>query len=314
VATLYGGWRFQLHRINLRNELKMQKFESQKLKEVDTMKSRFFANISHEFRTPITLILGPLEKWIAKITDTEAQRDFSLMRRNVQRLHRLINQLLDLSRIEAGKMELHPATEDLVRLVKHYVQSFESQAKLKEVQLLFESHESRLLAQVDREKMENIIYNLTFNALKFTPKNGKITVSVNSAAGLNAPPHSPSRVEIKVSDTGIGIPADRLEKIFDRFYQIDDSYVREHEGSGIGLALTKELVELHGGEIFVNSAPGVGSVFTVLLPVGDVQEAAGAGEITVDFAPTDADGSEPMLKCPESTAPKGPSVGAHRGR
>ncbi len=304
VATLYGGWRFQLHRINLRNELKMQKFESQKLKEVDTMKSRFFANISHEFRTPITLILGPLEKWIAKITDAEAQKDFSLMRRNVQRLHRLINQLLDLSRIEAGKMELHPTTEDLVRLVNHYVQSFESQAKLKEVQLLFESRESHLLAQVDREKMENIIYNLISNALKFTPKNGKITVSVNSASGLNAPPNTPARIEIKVSDTGIGIPTDRLDKIFDRFYQVDDSYVREHEGSGIGLALTKELVELHSGEIFVNSAPGVGSVFTVLLPVGDVQEAAGSGEITADFAPKDADGSEPMLKCPESTPQK----------
>jgi len=280
--VIYGGWRFNQYRTRLHFQLQMQQFEAEQLKEMDRLKSRFFANISHEFRTPVTLILGPLEKWIAKMTDSEARRDFSLMRRNVQRLHRLINQLLDLSRIEAGKMELHRSTEDLVRLVNHFVQSFESQAKLKEVQLLFESCESKLLARVDREKMENIIYNLISNALKFTPKNGKITVSVNSAAGLNAPPNTPSRIEIKVSDTGIGIPADRLDKIFDRFYQVDDSYVREHEGSGIGLALTKELVELHGGEIVVNSAPGVGSVFTVLLPVGEIDTAAATTEIVID--------------------------------
>ncbi|MCI0512932.1 hypothetical protein L0128_06955, partial [candidate division KSB1 bacterium] len=118
--VIYAGWRFNQYRTRLHYQLKMQQFEAEQLKEVDRLKSRFFANISHEFRTPVTLILGPLEKWIAKISDTEAQRDFSLMRRNVQRLHRLINQLLDLSRIEAGKMELHLSTEDLVRLVNHF--------------------------------------------------------------------------------------------------------------------------------------------------------------------------------------------------
>ena len=274
LAVIYGGWRFQLRRIQLNHELERKVFEAKKLKEVDTMKSRFFANISHEFRTPITLIIGPLEKWIAKINDAEAQKDFSLIRGNVLRLQRLINQLLDLSRLEAGKMELHLSTEDLVMLVNHFVQSFESQAKLKEIQLRFESRESRLFAQVDREKMENILYNLISNALKFTPKNGVITVCVDPAAAINVPPKHESRIEIKVSDTGIGIPADRQDKIFDRFYRVDDSYVREHEGSGIGLALTKELVDLHRGDILVNSEPGVGSVFTVLLPVGDVDESA----------------------------------------
>ncbi|MFZ5519154.1 MAG: hybrid sensor histidine kinase/response regulator transcription factor [Candidatus Zhuqueibacterota bacterium] len=298
--VIYGGWRFNQYRARLHFQLEMKQFEAEQLKEMDRLKSRFFANISHEFRTPITLIRGPLEKWIAKITDTEAHRDFSLMRRNVQRLHRLINQLLDLSRIEAGKMELHPTTEDLVRLVNHYVQSFESQAKLKEVQLLFESGESCLLAQVDREKMENIIYNLISNALKFTPKDGKVTVSVNS----NTLPNSESRIEIKVSDTGIGIPADRLDNIFDRFYQVDDSYVHEHEGSGIGLALTKELVGLHSGEIFVNSEPGVGSIFTVLLPVGNVDATATVPAVISEIPIDSTEGAPATTPAAESSRVK----------
>lgn len=269
IAATYGFWQFQLRRIQIRNELERKDFEAQKLKEVDTMKSRFFANISHEFRTPITLILGPLEKWAAKMNDQETQRDISMMRRNIQRLHRLINQLLDLSTLEAGKMELHAGSEDLVRLVNHYVQSFESLAKLKEIELCFDSNEPQLYAVVDREKIENIIYNLLSNALKFTAKGGTVTVSVHAVPHLKSESNQAEWLEIVVRDTGIGIPSNRLERIFDRFYQLDDSYVREHEGSGIGLSLTKELVELHGGEIRVNSAPGVGSVFTARLPIGE---------------------------------------------
>ncbi len=304
VAVIIGAWRFQLRRIQIRNELERKDFEARKLKELDTMKSRFFANISHEFRTPITLILGPLEKWAAKMSDQEVQRDISLMQRNIQRLHRLINQLLDLSTLEAGKMELHATTEDLVRLVNHYVQSFESQAKLNEIQLSFESNEPELFAAVDREKIENIIYNLLSNALKFTPNKGKITVSVNSISRLNSQANSKAHVEIKVSDTGIGIPEDRLHQIFNRFYQVDDSYVREHEGSGIGLSLTKELVELHSGDIRVNSAPGVGSVFTVRLPVGNVDLPATVAASVDDVSPKNASLPESALKYPEPTTEK----------
>jgi DNA-binding response OmpR family regulator len=143
------------------------------------------------------------------------------------------------------------------------VQSFESQAKLKNIKLSFSSHQKSLPAFIDREKLENIFYNLLSNAFKFTRDGGKIMVR---ATGPEA--NTDNFIHISVSDTGMGIPADKLEHIFDRFYQVDDSYTKEQEGSGIGLALTRELVELHHGKIEVTSKPGVGTTFTVFILAG----------------------------------------------
>jgi signal transduction histidine kinase/DNA-binding response OmpR family regulator/ligand-binding sensor domain-containing protein len=263
-------WKLQLRRIRLRNDLKMREFEAEQLKKIDHLKSQFFANISHEFRTPITLVLGPLEKLLNKTNDSEDKKDLSIMRRNINRLHRLINQLLDISALEAGKLVLNRTSVDVARLVRHFVQSFESQAGLKHIRLDFNSDAPTLYASVDKNKIEDIIYNLLSNALKFTKAGGQISVLITSLH--QGVVDTPSMFEIKVSDTGIGIAPDRLPHIFDRFYQVDDSYVRETEGSGIGLSLTKELVELHGGKISVDSAPGVGSVFTVRLPIGQIEE------------------------------------------
>ena len=261
-------WKMQLRRIKLRNDLKMREFESEQLKKVDHLKSQFFANISHEFRTPITLIKGPLEKLFTIVKDRTAQNELSIMRRNADRLQRLINQLLDISALEAGKLALNPSTHDIARLVRFFVQSFESQAKLKGVELTFTSDTKEIYASVDKSKMEDIVYNLVSNALKFTDKGGTVDVIVTKR--LMETEQTNDWFEIHVSDSGMGIPPDRVDHIFDRFYQVDDSYVRRAEGSGIGLSLTKELVELHGGNIHVKSAPDVGSVFTVRLPVGQV--------------------------------------------
>ena len=306
VVTL---WQLQVRRIKIRNELNMRKFETQKLQEIDGLKSRFFANISHEFRTPLTLILGPLNKMLSQTKSKERKQEFKLMQRNARRLQRLINQLLDLSKIEAGKMALQARPENIVALLNRIVQSFESQAKLKGIELKFQSERDEIIVYVDREKIENIFYNLLSNALKFTAQGGAVSVNVdiplNPSRGFGTgsskgdlliptfeegPGGMSGFIQIIVTDTGIGIPSERLDKIFDRFYQVDDSYTREHapldkkilledsfsdktyltghEGSGIGLALTKELVDLHHGKIEVNSELNKGTTFTVYLPLG----------------------------------------------
>ncbi len=266
ICILIVTWRLQLRRIHLRNDLKMRTFESEKLKEVDHLKSRFFANISHEFRTPITLILGPLDKLLQNATDKETKSDLNIMRRNAKRLLRLINHLLDLSKFEAGKMQLQTRHENIVPLINRFVQSFESQAKLKEIEFVFSSDPPIIWLYIDIDKLENIIYNLVSNALKFTPAGGRITIAIKQKEPTEK--YTNGYVDIRVSDTGAGLQPDHLDKIFDRFYQVDESSTREHEGSGIGLALTKELVQLHQGDIFVESKPGKGATFTVRLPMG----------------------------------------------
>ncbi|MBV6506060.1 MAG: Sensor histidine kinase RcsC [Syntrophorhabdaceae bacterium] len=270
MLSLYGWRRFDLNRIKLRNELQMKSFQAQKLQELDHMKSRFFANISHEFRTPLTLILGPVEQMCAGEFRGNLQEAYDMIMRNGRRLLRLINQLLDLARLEAGRMSLQARPENIVSFLKGLVLSFASAAERKRIKLSISAEKESLVVYFDRDKLEKIVSNLLSNALKFTPENGKVTVEVRRGDGrgekLFAPTHE--GVEISVTDTGTGIPEDQLDKIFDRFYQVDASQTREHEGTGIGLALTKELVELHHGEIRVQSEDGCGTTFIVRLPLG----------------------------------------------
>jgi signal transduction histidine kinase/DNA-binding NarL/FixJ family response regulator/ligand-binding sensor domain-containing protein len=241
--------------------------QSEKLKEMDQIKSRFFANISHEFRTPLTLLMGPLKKMIAACSDkeTEKKRQLTLMLRNAQRLLRLINQLLELSRLDSGKMKLQPVKIDVVSFVKGITDSFRFLVQQKEMDLVFqverenETKEGEILLYIDPRKMEDIMSNLLINAIKFTPAGGEIRVTVKEVEKF---------VEISVSDTGPGIPADQLAHVFDRFYQADATYEHYQKGSGIGLALSKELVELHHGTITARSNEGDGTTFTVLLPKG----------------------------------------------
>jgi DNA-binding response OmpR family regulator/nitrogen-specific signal transduction histidine kinase len=248
----------------------LEHLQAEKLQEIDRVKSRFFANISHEFRTPLTLILGPLEKLLAENVQEPVKKQYRLMLRNGRRLLRLINQLLDLARLEAGSMSLKARQENIVQLLKGIVLSFSSLAERKQITLKFHASEESIIVYVDRDKLEKIVSNLLSNAFKFTPEGGKISVqlTVNSDQLTANQLYTDHCLLITVEDTGIGIHPDKLEKIFDRFYQADDSYTREQEGSGIGLALTKELVELHHGEIYVISEIGKGSTFIVRLPLG----------------------------------------------
>jgi len=238
--------------------------QSEKLKELDRVKSRFFANVSHEFRTPLTLIMGPLEQMLSRYPEKEQRQKLGMMLRSSRRLLSLINQLLDLSKFESGKMKLQATQQNIIPFLKGIIDSFDSLMAQNELSLSFHTPGEDITLYFDGEKMENVVCNLLINAVKFTPPGGQITVTLNLIKD-----NPPGFLEISVRDTGIGIPAGQLDHIFDRFYQAEGIAGHAHKGSGIGLALTKELVALHHGEITVHSVEGKGSEFTIRLPLGD---------------------------------------------
>ncbi len=302
LALIFAWRRYDLKRQRLKQKLEMEHVQTEKLEELDRMKSHFFANISHEFRTPLTLILGPLQNMLSKANDKQSEKELHIMQRNARRLQRLINQLLNLSKLEAGKMKLQAREENIVKLTRLFVQSFESYATQRNIKLSFTSEKEEIMVYIDREKIEKILNNLLSNAFKFTDDGGRVGVNVSTPplpprgggdsnylestyktltkhttnynhkgdAHTTSPPREGLRggIVLCVTDTGSGIPPERLQHIFDRFYQADDSYTKDQEGSGIGLALTRELVELHHGNIKVESQPGKGTAFFVYLPMG----------------------------------------------
>lgn len=247
------------------HELKMRRFEARKHAEIDEMKSRFFANVSHEFRTPLTLIQGPVQQLIASEKDDDKQQQYQLILLNSNRLLVLINQLLDLSRLDAGKMTLRTTPINIVPLLKRLTMAFLSLAESWGIHLHFISSEATVIMYVDTEKLEKIVNNLLSNALKFSNEGDTIIVECGIDAGNELTPH---QLFFRVSDSGRGIDTEHLPFIFNRFYQADHLFHTEQKGSGIGLALSRELVELHRGDISVDSSPGKGSTFTVVLPLG----------------------------------------------
>ena len=266
-GLLYSIRRYEYNRTQLKNLHKLDEVKLKEREETDRLKSRFFANISHEFRTPLTLILGPAEKLISKFQDEEIQKQTGVIKRNAKRLLGLINQLLDLSKLEAGKLELVTSKANIVSFIKGITMSFESAAERKDITLKVKFSNDEIELYFDKERMTKIMTNLLSNAFKFTLEGGQITVTINES--------DTNLVEIKVRDTGAGIAEEEIPKLFDRFYQVDSSQTREHEGTGIGLALTKELVELHKGTISVDSKlgdpdkAGTGwTEFTIELPLG----------------------------------------------
>jgi len=241
-----------------------------KLIEMDQIKSRFFANISHEFRTPLTLTIGPLENALAGAyghVNGELRQQCEVMLRNSRRLLRLINQLLDISRLESGKMQLMAKRGNLVKFVTEVTSLFTSLADQKHITLQIHAEQQELELYFDADKLEKVLYNLLSNAFKFTPAQGKIWVTV-AEASFHSNHGGREFVEIKVKDTGRGIANEEIPCLFDRFHQTRHSSVREQEGTGIGLSLAKDLVLLHGGTIRVQSELGFGSEFIVALPKG----------------------------------------------
>ena len=244
--------RYKLQQRNHRLELEL---EARQIRQMDEIKSRFFANISHEFRTPLNLILAPLQQR----RDSIPAREIGLMRRNAKRLLRLVNQLLDLARIEVGLMKTANQNVEVSGLISAIANSFTPLAEMQKIHYQIDIPERDYVVSIDPDKVEKIVYNLLSNAFKFTPEGGKVSIHLTMEAS--------GQLHLTVSDTGIGIAQELLDKVFDRFYQADTSRTRAYEGTGIGLALTKELVELFGGKIKVDSQEGKGSTFSVHLPV-----------------------------------------------
>ena len=273
IGLLYSLRQYTINRERLQAELKIQQVEADKLRELDMMKSRFFANISHEFRTPLSLISGTVQKLKNQTLLNEVQKkDCHRIDRNAARLLELINQLLDLSKLEAGQLQPHPQNCEVTVLLGALASSFESMAEDKGITYRYSVPLKALWATVDKDKLEKIITNLLSNALKFTPAGRSVafTASVEANSGND------DTLKLKVEDTGIGIASEHLPHIFDRFFQVDPTATRNYGGAGIGLALTRELVALLGGTIQVESRQGRGTTFQVTLPLKTM--AASEGE------------------------------------
>jgi len=247
-------------RERLKSNLKIEHLELVKMQEMDSIKSSFFAGISHEFRTPLTLIATPVQELLKKHSDDkEMSWTLQLIKRNANRLLQLINQLLDLSKLEAGKLQLKVGKEDVIAWVKIIAASFESLALSKEIQFLIRLPDDPVFMFFDKEKVEQMVLNLLSNAFKFTPLHGKVEIKVSV---------TDRQLIIEVTNTGHGIPKQELTKIFDHFYQVS-SHQNAAEGTGIGLALVKEFSELHHGKVEVVSETRGETTFTIYIPTSD---------------------------------------------
>jgi signal transduction histidine kinase/DNA-binding response OmpR family regulator len=267
ALVLRAFFLFYVNRAKLKAQLSYEKLEAKRVRELDNVKTQLYTNITHEFRTPLTVILGMAQQVLNKPAENFAG-NLNMIIRNGKSLLKLVNEMLDLSKLETGKMQLQLVNGDIINFLRYITESFQSLAEGQQKGLHFLTDIDTLHVAYDPEKLRQIVVNLLSNALKFTPEKGNIYITVSK----NILPHDEPNVTliIKVKDTGIGIPENQLQTIFDRFYQLDNSHTRAAEGTGIGLSLTKELVKLMQGEIVVKSpAAGApkGSEFTVLLPM-----------------------------------------------
>ncbi len=253
-------------RFELDQNKRMLEESNRKLVELDKMKSRFFANISHELRTPLTLLIAPLEtlqREKGHLFDEETRNTFKIMQDNAMRLLKLINDLLDLVKLESGRMEVRKEPLKVREFIKGLTLAVQGAAKDKKVLLSTHVDEKLETILADRDKLEKIILNLLFNSVKFTPSGGRIDISAKGENGW---------FFLQVKDTGMGISEENLPHIFDRFWQADSSAQRKYQGTGIGLSLVRELVEVQGGTVMVESQLGKGTTMTVKIPLERVLE------------------------------------------
>ena len=257
------------------------------LAEIDRAKTVFFSNVSHEFRTPLTLMLGPLETLLndSASLGPERCRQLSVVHRNSLRLLRLVNMLLNFSRIEAGRMQASYQPTDLAALTADLVSQFRAATERAGLSLEIECSPLPAPVYVDRDMWEKIVLNLLSNAFKFTLEGG-ITVALRADG---------DQVELQVRDFGVGISPFELPRLFERFHRVEGSRARTHEGTGIGLALVQELTRLHGGVVRVDSTPGIGSTFTVDIPFGTAHLPAERVQVPNDLV-SKAIGSRPFIE------------------
>lgn len=242
--------------------LEVKEVQRQQLEQLDKTKTRFFNNISHELRTPLTLILGPLSE-LKESVDVSKKSMVDMIQRNGERLLKLINQMLDLSKLESGNLQLKASHIDIVPELKKWTSSFQSLADVNNIKLNFGADSTSCFLYADIEKLEDMVLNLLSNAIKYTPEKGIITLSLKKELYQEK-----EMMCIQVSDTGKGIVPQELDRVFDRFYQASNAKSENVSGTGIGLSLVKELTELHKGKVTAESIVGKGSTFKIFLPLG----------------------------------------------
>jgi signal transduction histidine kinase/ligand-binding sensor domain-containing protein/DNA-binding response OmpR family regulator len=264
ALLLYSRYR-GITRIRKKFLAEQEKQETKRVRELDRMKIKFLTNLSHDFRTPISLILGPVEQLMTDEKTGNRLEKLNMIKRNSRRLLNLVNQLLDFRKMEEHELKLQLAKGELVAFIKEVTDSFSDFAERKKIHFTFNSVPASLYVFFDHDKMERILFNLLSNAFKFTQEEDAVTVGLQ----LLEKPAAPDLqwVLITVKDTGIGIPGDKKEKVFDHFFQTNTSSALLNQGTGIGLSITKEFVKMHGGDIEVESESGQGAAFFIQLPL-----------------------------------------------
>ncbi len=273
IGIIYLIISFFIKREKLKNQLVLERIKSKELHKIDMMKFQFFTNISHEIRTPISLIVSPLTRIKnTNLSVDQIKKDLEVVYRNAIRLGKLIDQLLDYRKIEAGKLKLELSRGDIVSFLKDVLFMFKELSEEKIVKLEFYSVLEQIHLFFDPDKIEKVLFNLLSNSFKYTPEGGSISVAVSLTYQMENEETDPDSfasgeyVQIVVKDTGAGIPENKKDKIFDRFYQGKSSKTIQSSGSGIGLSLSRELVKIHNGRISLKSKEGVGTEITILLP------------------------------------------------
>ncbi len=246
----------QYYRYRLSQKLEHQ--ETLRLREMDAFKSRFFTNITHEFRTPLTVMLGVSDQLKKEEKDTNKRNKIDLIERNGENLLRLINQILDLTKLESKALELHYIQGDILKFIRYITESMHALVNAQNILLRVESSSSKIIMDFDAERIIQIMHNLLSNAIKFTPSGGKVTVTIDTEGAW---------LLVAIADSGAGIPEDALPHLFERFFQAKNQDQARAGGTGIGLSLTKELVKAMGGEISAESTLGEGSIFRIKLPI-----------------------------------------------
>jgi len=295
LAALYGARRYEMNRLRLENRLEIQHVEAEQLRELDRARSRLFANVSHEFRTPLTLTMGPLDDLRAGLhgpLSSSATEQVDLARRNAGRVLDLINEILELARVESGREVLHARRVELGAFVASVARSFLPLAERKAIAYEVQDAADDAIVYADPNHLERALSNLLSNAFKFTPDGGAVRVTVSGDDSI---------ARITIRDSGPGIPAADLDLIFDRFHRARTAGTQP--GTGIGLALAKELIALHGGTITVQSEEGFGSTFTVTLRKGHAHLPP---EQVTDDGVSVVSSSRPAGPPPEFLAPASP--------
>jgi len=283
-------------RSKIYNELQLERLRREESDKFSQMRTRFYTNVTHEFRTPLTLILGPLNKLNINQADSGTIKNISIIQKNANRLLSLVNQLMDFRKIEKKALHLQVEKGDLLNYVRGICELFRENAVSREIDYQIHCHEDEISGYFDPGAMDKIIFNLLSNAFKFTGKQGRIHVSIQHLIDQSIGEHVHKRVVgIKIEDNGKGISQEMLPKIFDRFFQ----GTQDNEGSGVGLSIVKGLVDIHHGKVTVNSESGRGSLFTLLIPIN--RDSYAEAEISnredletelINFRP--ADHPEPM--------------------